>query len=129
MPYLVSVSTPETPETVDDLVEWKTFTLQELEALLGPGEIGEPIYEDWGGVASLPVGSKSLGGVEVRRLLGLRSARFSLERGEGSVTFVTSGYGHGVGMSQQGANLLAQQGSSYADILAHYYPGTRIERL
>lgn len=129
VPYLVSVSTPETPETVDDLVEWKTFTLQELEALLGPGEIGEPIYEDWGGVASLPVGSKSLGGVEVRRLLGLRSARFSLERGEGSVTFVTSGYGHGVGMSQQGANLLAQQGSSYADILAHYYPGTRIERL
>ncbi len=129
VPYLVSVSTPETPETVRDLVERKTFALQELEELLGPGEIGEPVYESWGGVAALPVGEKTLGGVEVRRLLGLRSARFSLERGEGTVTFVTSGYGHGVGMSQQGANLLAQQGLSCGDILEHYYPGTHLEQI
>lgn len=44
------------------------------------------------------------------------------------LTFHVTGYGHGVGMSQYGANVMAIRGSGYADILAHYYPGTTLIR-
>lgn len=127
VPYLVSVSTPETAENVPGLLEERTFTSQELETLLGSAQLGAVTYEDWGGVSSLAVGKKTLAGPEVRQRLGLRSARFSVERRGDDFVFTTLGYGHGVGMSQQGANLMAQAGSDYRDILAHYYPGTTLE--
>ena len=47
---------------------------------------------------------------------------------DGKLVFTTKGYGHGVGMSQYGANVMAIRGSGYADILAHYYPGTTLIR-
>lgn len=124
VPYLVSVSTPETAENVPGLQEERVFTAQDLETLLGSAELGDIIYEDWGGVASITVGKKALTGPEVRQRLGLRSARFSVERRGKDIIFTTLGYGHGVGMSQQGANLMAKAGSDYREILAHYYPST-----
>ena len=50
------------------------------------------------------------------------------DAGENAFVFTTHGYGHGVGMSQYGANVMAIRGSGYADILAHYYPGTTLIR-
>lgn len=128
VPYLVSVSTPETAENVPDLQQEAAFTPQELETLLGPGELGEITYEPWGGVAALAVGDRIMTGAEVRKALGLRSARFSIEERDGKIIFTTSGYGHGVGMSQRGADLMAKEGATYQEILAHYYPGTTLER-
>lgn len=128
VPYLVSVSTPETAENVPDLQQEVSFTLQELETLLGPGELGEIVYEPWGGVSTLSVGGRLMTGAEVRKALGLRSARFSIEERGDRIVFTTSGYGHGVGMSQRGADLMAQGGATYQEILAHYYPGTALER-
>lgn len=128
VPYLVSVSTPESVENVPDLQQEVSFSPQELEERLGPGEVGEIVYESWGGVATLEVGDRQLTGVEVRKRLGLRSTRFRVERRGDEVVFITSGYGHGVGMSQRGADLMAREGAGYQEILTHYYPGTLLEQ-
>lgn len=66
-------------------------------------------------------------GVEIRTKLGLRSTDFSIEKNESGITFQTKGYGHGVGMSQYGANGMAKHGYSYTQILKHYYPGVTIQ--
>ncbi len=126
VPYLVSVSTPETVDNVPGFQEERTFTAQELESLLGSAKLGDVTYGDWGGVTAMEVGGRSLSGPEVRQRLGLRSARFTVEARGGAFVFTTLGYGHGVGMSQQGANLMAKAGSDYREILSHYYPGTQL---
>jgi len=68
------------------------------------------------------MGAKEVTGRDVREVLGLRSAAFSIEIVEGEgVIFTTYGHGHGVGMSQHGANVMAQNGHSYLEILNHFY--------
>ena len=70
-----------------------------------------------------------MSGVEIRNLLGLRSANFTVEISENNIKFVVKGYGHGVGMSQTGADALAKQGESYDNIIKHYYTGVEINNL
>ena len=89
---------------------------------------GTPELDDSGRVARIPVGSETLTGAQVRALFSLRSAAFSVAYSGGTFTFTVTGSGHGVGMSQYGANVMAIRGSGYADILAHYYPGTTLIR-
>ena len=62
----------------------------------------------------------------LRQALGLRSTCFTVRYESGAFCFTTKGYGHGVGLSQWGAKALAEQGQNFADILAHYYPGTSL---
>ena len=62
----------------------------------------------------------------VRKALSLRSTLFSISMDETGITFHQRGYGHGVGMSQTGANSMAADGADYRAILAHYYPGTEL---
>ena len=66
-------------------------------------------------------------GEELREAFGLRSACFTLDTSGGEFQFTVKGWGHGVGMSQAGAAFLANQGASYQEILAHYYPGALLE--
>ena len=80
-------------------------------------------------VSSITVGEVTFSGVEFRNMLGLRSADFDIEKNDLGVTIFTRGYGHGVGMSQYGANGMAKAGSSYKDILLHYYPGVSFKTL
>lgn len=85
------------------------------------------IYTDAGYVYTLDVcGTHTLGTV-VRSVLGLRSACFSIQWDGAQFVITTYGYGHGVGLSQTGAQAMAQAGSSWQDILQHYFPGTSIE--
>lgn len=79
-----------------------------------------------GRVASLQVGNLTLKGREIREIFGLRSANFTVSVQESTVLFTTDGYGHGVGMSQWGANGMAQAGYKYTDILMHYYTGVEV---
>ena len=65
-------------------------------------------------------------GTEMRRIFSLRSACFPLTADAESVTFRVTGYGHGVGMSQYGANELARQGKTWQEILTWYYAGITI---
>ena len=62
-------------------------------------------------------------------MLGLHSTNFTVSVQDNRLTFTTVGYGHGVGLSQWGARYLAEQGKSWRQILAHYYPGTEITSL
>ena len=77
-------------------------------------------------VDKISIAGKVFTGVEVRTKLGLRSADFAITQNESNVTIKTIGYGHGVGMSQYGANGAAKEGLTYKQILAHYYPGTTL---
>lgn len=79
-----------------------------------------------GRVAAILVGNLTLKGREVRDIFGLRSANFTVSVQGSNVLFTTDGYGHGVGMSQWGANGMAQAGYNYIDILTHYYTGVEI---
>lgn len=74
-------------------------------------------------------GETALSGQELRTLFHLRSSSLQITYREGSFTFTATGYGHGVGMSQYGADYMARQGASYREILAHYYTGATLCRL
>lgn len=77
-------------------------------------------------VEQVSIDSKTITGVEFRKLLGLRSTDFDINIIEGNYAITTYGYGHGVGMSQYGANELAKQGKSYKEILKYYYGNIEI---
>lgn len=81
---------------------------------------------DSGRVKTLKVGNIELAGVEIRSILGLRSTNFTFEIKDNNVKFSVIGYGHGVGMSQTGADALAKQGQNYQDIIKHFYIGVEI---
>lgn len=79
-------------------------------------------------VIDLLINDKKFTGVEIRKKLNLRSTDFDIKIG-GDVKITTRGYGHGVGMSQYGANYMAKEGKSYEDILKHYYQGVIISSI
>lgn len=83
-------------------------------------------YTDGNRVKKVQIGNLELSGVEVRTLLGLKSANFAIELGEDTIRFSVVGYGHGVGMSQTGADSMAKQGSNYEEIIKHFYTGVEI---
>ena len=82
---------------------------------------------DSGTVLEAEICGVKMTGMEIRNLLSLRSPSFDVEYNDGEFVFSVSGYGHGVGMSQNGANCMAQNGKTCEEIIAHYYPGTVIE--
>ncbi len=129
LPYLVSVSSPESAESVPRQVSRVCFSPEELAEALGcegDSGIGKCVRDSSGRVETLELLGQSYSGRELRSLLGLRSTDFEPAFTDGQYIFTVYGYGHGVGMSQYGAKLLAEQGYDYREILAHYYPGTEI---
>ena len=93
------------------------------------GWFGQASRNEGGGVISIPLGGVTLTGSQVRSLFSLRSATFTVSYREGSFAFDVTGYGHGVGMSQYGANAMAKEGSSFTDILTWYYTGAQVDAL
>jgi stage II sporulation protein D len=79
-------------------------------------------------VKSVTIGGVTVSGARVRSLFGLRSATFDPEVKDGKIVFYVTGYGHGVGMSQYGANELAKEGKTWREIISHYYTGVTIAR-
>ncbi len=77
-------------------------------------------YNETGRIDELNINNKVFKGTEIRRLLSLRSTDFKINVSD-NISITTKGYGHGVGMSQYGANEMAKNGSSYEEILKHYY--------
>lgn len=86
-------------------------------------------YSPGGGVETLKLGGAALTGTQLRQLLGLRSTRLTLQVQGEEIVIRTYGYGHRVGLSQYGAQAMAQAGSSCEEILQHYYRGTQLQRL
>ena len=112
------------------------FSAEAFQDALGVRLSGSPggwfrdvTYTDGGGVDTIVIGGTSYSGTFLRSLLGLRSTAFSISTGEDTITITTKGYGHRVGMSQYGADAMAVTGSTWPEILAHYYPGTTLRNL
>ena len=79
-----------------------------------------------GRVKTIKFGNKEIAGTEARTILGLRSTNFTFSLNGDNITFSVKGYGHGVGMSQTGADSLAKSGSNYEEIIKHFYTGVEI---
>ncbi len=135
--YLVPVESPSDEKSPTYLDE-QTFTEAEvkarLETALKDTDFGDDPSE-WikinersisGTVTEMTAGNAKLTGTEFRKIFSLRSANFTVEYGNGIFTVTTRGSGHGVGMSQYGANAMAEAGSDYKEILLHYYTGAEI---
>ena len=132
VPYLQSVESPG-EEMAEHYTDTVFYTQEQLETALGislggsaENWIGTVVYTQGGGVASIAIGGRLFRGTELRSLLGLRSTSFTVTAEKGGLTFTTKGYGHRVGMSQYGAQAMALGGSTYGQILAHYYQGTAL---
>lgn len=80
-------------------------------------------------VENIEINGSVYTGVQIRNLLGLRSTDFEITKTDTGITFVTKGYGHGVGLSQYGANGMAKAGYNYEQILKHYYTGVTINQM
>ena len=140
VPYLISVSSPESAETVPGYVSTVDVSrLDFRDSILAscpeadfstPEEtwIGEIKRTPGGRVESVALGGREIKGTALRSMFSLRSTAFELEWTGEVFRFTVTGYGHGVGMSQYGANVMAQGGADYREILAHYYPGTELVR-
>ena len=135
-PYLVSVSSEGDKLSPGYLTEvsfssdeFKKIITEQGATLSDKPEnwIGEIKHTDTGMVKEIAIGDKVFKGTDIRKLFSLRSSTFECEYKDGAFIFKVKGYGHGVGMSQYGANCLAQEGKTYQEILAHYYPNTELK--
>ena len=86
-------------------------------------------YTDGNRVKTVKFGNHELSGVETRTILGLKSTNFEISRQDDKIKFSVKGYGHGVGMSQTGADTLAKQGCNYEGIIKHFYTGVEIKSI
>lgn len=89
--------------------------------------LGEGSATETGLVTAQVIGGKTFTGMQLRTLLELRSPSFTIDYTDGGFHVKTRGYGHGVGMSQYGADYMARQGSSWQEILKRYYTGVEIQ--
>ena len=126
-PYLVSVDS-SLDRNVRGYEVTNFFSYDSLSSKLGIGvnadtNIEVLSYTESGRVNELKIGDSVLSGVTVRSKLSLRSTDFTFSKTDNGVNITTRGYGHGVGMSQYGANEFAKSGMSFSDILTHYYTG------
>ena len=133
--YLQAVDSPG-EEEASVFTDTVTVSAADLEDKLqislagNPGNwVGQITYTNGGGVDTVVLGGKYFTGLELRKKLGLRSTAFSLSASEDGICFTTKGYGHRVGMSQYGTDAMALAGSTYAEILSHYYQGTELIQL
>ncbi|MBE6942292.1 MAG: SpoIID/LytB domain-containing protein [Ruminococcaceae bacterium] len=134
-PYLQVVESPG-EEEMDGYAESVWYSTADLEAMLDrtlPGTpdswLGWTTYTVGGGVEHMLFAGIQYTGVELRKLLELNSTVFTMTAEGDGLRIDTLGKGHRVGMSQTGAQAMALAGNTWQQILAHYYPGTRIDKM
>lgn len=88
--------------------------------------IGASEKSEAGTVLKITICGKEFTGAQIREAFGLRSAAFDIVLKDNVFVFSVTGYGHGVGMSQFGADYMAKQGSTYEEIILNYYKGVKI---
>ncbi len=135
--YLVPVSSP-CDKLSPDYISTKEITADELRSGLS-GDLsfsgseadyfGDIKRTDSGTVQSISICGTELKGARLRSVFSLRSSNFDVEYKDGKFVFTVYGYGHGVGMSQYGADYMAKQGSNFEEILTHYYSGCKVEKV
>lgn len=131
-PYLISVSS-EYDKNASSYLRTISMPLDTISNKLGLSLNNDSVisilsYTDGGNIKEININGNNFSGKKVRELLGLRSADFDIGISDNNANITTRGYGHGVGMSQYGANGMANAGYSYKDILSHYYPGATLTK-
>ena len=131
-PYLISVSS-EYDKNASSYLRTINMPLDTISNKLGLNLNNDSVisilsYTDGGNIKEININGNNFSGKKVRELLGLRSTDFDISISDNNANITTRGYGHGVGMSQYGANGMANAGYSYKDILSHYYPGTTLTK-
>jgi len=135
LPYLVSVPTPDTGEDIPNFFTTVEVAHSDFKDTIGgidnaadftgdPSEwVGAYEYDASGRVSSVLLGGVSVPALKLRELFELRSTSFNIDVTADTVVFTVNGYGHGVGMSQYGANAMAKHGFTWREILSSYYIG------
>jgi len=134
VPYLVSVESKgeeNSPRYTSSLTlsvdEFKATCEKNIQALdWSKGLIGNIERSEAGGIKTIEIGGVKIKGSELRTIFSLRSTNAELSESDGNIEINVIGFGHGVGMSQYGANYLASQGMGYVDILKTYYTGVEV---
>ena len=134
LPYLKSVDSSFDENETSNFKMEKTISLSEFYQKLGINyddnlNITNIELTSSGRIKNITINNNTFKGVDVRSKLSLRSTDFKIEKKDNNVVITTKGYGHGVGMSQYGANALAKQNKNYEEILKYYYKGTNIQKL
>ena len=131
-PYLVSVDSPydnNNPSFEKEIIISYEELSQKLQDNINiDTKINVLERNESNRISSIQIGEKIYSGIQLRNILNLRSTDFELSKKEEGVIFHTKGYGHGVGMSQYGANGFAKAGYTYQEILSHYYPNTTLTK-
>ncbi len=141
VPYLVSVSSKQ-DITSTNYLSIKEYEVDDLIALLDKyyadlslsekkffDEVTVANRDSAGYATKINLGSRTVSGEEFAKVIGLASNHFYIEDYEGKVRIVCNGSGHGIGLSQYGANAMAEEGSTYKEILSYYYTGTSLADL
>lgn len=134
VPYLQSVesegdlhSPKYTSEVNISTEDFKSIISANVEGADWSGDLyGNIVRSDAGGIKTIDVGGCTIKGTELRTFFDLNSTNVEFTEQDGNITMNVKGYGHGVGMSQYGANYLAGEGKSYEEILKTYYTGIEI---
>ena len=132
VPYLQSVESPG-EEAEEEYLQTLRFTPEEFCERLGlkltgrPADwLGEVVRSEGGGVSTIRIYDTQFSGTQMRKLLELPSTWFYISSTADSILVTTRGFGHRVGMSQYGADAMACAGSSYEEIVKHYYTGVEL---
>lgn len=133
LPYLISVESKWDNETIKNYeVNTQLSTAEfcnKLNISCNSIVINNQIYDDTGRTKEITINEKQFSGTDVRKLLGLRSTDFTIEINGEIINIKTKGYGHGVGMSQYGANGMAKEGYDCYEILKYYYKDIEIKKM
>ncbi len=134
LPYLRSVDSSFEQNVSPVFTEQKTISKQDFCTKLkltncNTIKTNIKIKTSTGRIKQIEINGKTFKGTEVASLLSLRSNYFSIEEKETNIIITTKGFGHGVGMSQYGAEALARQGYTYEKIIKHYYTGVEIKKI
>ncbi|KAB8126761.1 stage II sporulation protein D, partial [Gracilibacillus oryzae] len=134
LPYLKIVESPWDEELSPKFLNQIILTANEVQQKLGVNlsanvQDFQITRTDSNRVETATIAGTAFSGREIREKLNLPSNDFTITRKNDHFVFTTKGYGHGVGMSQYGANGMALEGKNYQDIISYFYKGTAIETL
>lgn len=137
VPYLVSVeslSDKESPKYSSEqsfsIDEFKKLSEEKIQGVdWNKGLFSDIERSGAGGIIKIKIGGVEVKGTEFRNIFSLRSTNVSIKEEEGKIFMSVKGYGHGVGMSQYGANYLAYEGKNYIEILKTYYTGVEVKNV
>ena len=134
LPYLKSVDSSFDENETSNFIKEITIPLNEFYQKLGLEyndnlNISNIELTSSDRIRNITINNTTFKGTSIRSKLSLRSTDFKIEKKDSNVVITTKGYGHGVGLSQYGANALAKQNKNYEEILKYYYQGTNIQKL